>query len=44
LLSTLKAHDAIRELAPALEDQVAQGIITPSMAAQMMLRKFLGDG
>jgi LAO/AO transport system kinase len=44
LLSTLKAHDAIRELAPALEDQVAQGIITPSMAAQMMLRKFLGGG
>jgi LAO/AO transport system kinase len=44
LLSTLKAHDAIREIAPALEDQVAQGTITPSMAAQMMLRKFLGDG
>jgi LAO/AO transport system kinase len=44
LMTALKSHNEIRELAPVLEDQVARGTITPSMAAQRMVRKFLGDG
>lgn len=44
LMSSLKADGKIREIASTLEDQVAQGIITPSMAAQRMVRKFLGNG
>jgi LAO/AO transport system kinase len=44
LMSSLKSDKGTREIASTLEDQVAQGIITPSMAAQRMVRKFLGNG
>jgi LAO/AO transport system kinase len=40
LLSDLHAHPAVRELAPVLERQVAEGSITPAVAADRILTAF----
>ncbi|WP_433323749.1 methylmalonyl Co-A mutase-associated GTPase MeaB [Spirillospora sp. CA-294931] len=40
LLTDLHAHPAVRDLAPALEAQVADGTLTPALAAQRILDAF----
>ncbi|MBL4719553.1 MAG: methylmalonyl Co-A mutase-associated GTPase MeaB [Alphaproteobacteria bacterium] len=41
LMIALKSHKDIRDISRKLEDDVARGDITPSMAAQRMLRMFM---
>ncbi|ACY98065.1 MULTISPECIES: methylmalonyl Co-A mutase-associated GTPase MeaB [Thermomonospora] len=43
LLADLHAHPAVRELAPVLERQVAEGAITPAVAADRILAAFSGS-
>ncbi|GAA2402631.1 methylmalonyl Co-A mutase-associated GTPase MeaB [Actinomadura vinacea] len=40
LLTELREHPAVRELAPALEAEVAEGTITPALAAERILNVF----
>ncbi|HEX2312341.1 MAG TPA: methylmalonyl Co-A mutase-associated GTPase MeaB [Thermomonospora sp.] len=44
LLSGLRSHPAVRELAPELEHQVAEGTLTPAAAAERILSAFFSDG
>ncbi|MBA9005463.1 methylmalonyl Co-A mutase-associated GTPase MeaB [Thermomonospora cellulosilytica] len=43
LLSDLHSHPAVRELAPVLERQVAEGTVTPAVAAARILAAFTGS-
>ncbi|GAA3938550.1 methylmalonyl Co-A mutase-associated GTPase MeaB [Actinomadura viridis] len=40
LLTELREHPAVRELAPALEAEVAEGTLTPALAAERILAVF----
>ncbi|MGW5867689.1 methylmalonyl Co-A mutase-associated GTPase MeaB [Streptomyces sp. NPDC055239] len=44
LLDRLRGHEAVRELAPGLEQQVRQGTLTATLAAERILGAFQGDG
>jgi LAO/AO transport system kinase len=40
LLTSLRTHPAVRELAPRLEAQVTEGTLTPALAADQILEAF----
>nr|BFF04099.1 hypothetical protein GCM10020241_57740 [Streptoalloteichus tenebrarius] len=42
LLGELHGHPAVREMAPDLERQVSEGVLTPTLAADRILAAFLG--
>ncbi|MGW6056290.1 methylmalonyl Co-A mutase-associated GTPase MeaB [Streptomyces sp. NPDC055189] len=44
LLDRLRGHGAVRELAPGLEQQVREGTLTATLAAERILGAFQGDG
>ncbi|WP_030168245.1 methylmalonyl Co-A mutase-associated GTPase MeaB [Spirillospora albida] len=44
LLSDLHAHPAVRRIAPGLETEVAEGTLTPALAAERILAAFTGGG
>ncbi|TNY36406.1 methylmalonyl Co-A mutase-associated GTPase MeaB [Thermomonospora catenispora] len=44
LLADLHSHPAVRDLAPALERQVAEGAVPPAVAADRILAAFTGRG
>ncbi|MEU8122953.1 methylmalonyl Co-A mutase-associated GTPase MeaB [Spirillospora sp. NPDC049024] len=43
LLSDLRGHPGVRELAPGLEREVADGALTPALAAERILEAFSRD-
>ncbi|MFB9466434.1 methylmalonyl Co-A mutase-associated GTPase MeaB, partial [Streptomyces cinereospinus] len=43
LLDRLRAHPAVRALAPELEQQVRDGALTATLAAERILRAFQED-
>ncbi|WP_067803156.1 methylmalonyl Co-A mutase-associated GTPase MeaB [Actinomadura formosensis] len=44
LLTELREHPGVRRLAPRLEQEVADGTLTPALAADRILAAFRGDG
>jgi LAO/AO transport system kinase len=40
LLTRLSEHPGVRALAPSLEQQVADGTLTPTLAAERILKEF----
>lgn len=44
LLTGLREHPGVRRLAPRLEQEVADGTLTPALAADRILAAFRGDG
>ena len=44
LLDSLRGHPAVRSLTPKLEQQVREGGVTATLAAEQILRAFRGDG